>query len=385
MRKTERRADNVEYLRCYAQVSLEAISHNIEEVKKRLAPGVKVLAVVKADAYGHGVRAVSRHLERQVDYFAVATLEEALELRSYGIEKPVLVLSYVSPSQYEQAVSGGITLTVDTVEQGEALARTAMRLQKKAKLHLAVDTGMTRIGFQVREEEADRIASFAKAPWLDTEGIFTHFSCADQSDKTYCGMQLEKFDRMCGWLKERGIEPAIRHICNSAGIMEFEEYRFDMVRSGIVTYGMYPSEEVQKERLSLRPALEWKAHVIHVKEVEAGVSVGYGATYTTTQPMTRIATVSVGYADGYPRALSQKGTVLIRGKRARILGRICMDQMMVDVTAIPEVQVEDVVTLVGKDGTEEITIEEIAEPVMSFNYEMVCRIGKRVPRVYREG
>ena len=305
----------MEYLRCYAPVSLQAIGHNIGEVRKRLAPGVKLMAVIKADAYGHGACRVGKYLESQVDYFAVATLEEALELRESGITRPILILSYISPSQYPELVEHNITQTIDSPEQADALEAAAASAGVRAKIHIAVDTGMTRIGFQVTEEEADRVARIAQLSHLEMEGIFTHFSCADQEDKTYCGMQLEKFERMCRYLEERKVKIPIRHICNSAGIMEFDGYRFDMVRSGIVTYGLYPSEEVQKDRLNLIPAMEWKAHVIHVKDVEAGVSVGYGATYTTSRPVTRIATVSVGYADGYPRALSGKGSVLIHGKR----------------------------------------------------------------------
>ena len=372
----------MEYLRCYAPVSLQAIGHNIGEVRKRLAPGVKLMAVIKADAYGHGACRVGKYLESKVDYFAVATLEEALELRESGITRPILILSYISPSQYPELVEHNITQTIDSPEQADALEAAAASAGVRAKIHIAVDTGMTRIGFQVTEEEADRVARIAQLSHLEMEGIFTHFSCADQEDKTYCGMQLEKFERMCRYLEERKVKIPIRHICNSAGIMEFDGYRFDMVRSGIVTYGLYPSEEVQKDRLNLIPAMEWKAHVIHVKDVEAGVSVGYGATYTTSRPVTRIATVSVGYADGYPRALSGKGSVLIHGKRAPILGRVCMDQMMVDVTEIPDVKVEDVVTLVGRDGNASISMEEIADPAMRFNYEMVCSVGKRVPRIY---
>ena len=372
----------MEYLRCYAPVSLQAIGHNIGEVRKRLAPGVKLMAVIKADAYGHGACQVGKYLESKVDYFAVATLEEALELRESGITRPILILSYISPSQYPELVEHNITQTIDSSEQADALEAAAARAGVRAKIHIAVDTGMTRIGFQVTEEEADQVARIAQLPHLEMEGIFTHFSCADQEDKTYCGMQLEKFERMCRYLEERKVKIPIRHICNSAGIMEFDGYRFDMVRSGIVTYGLYPSEEVQKDRLNLIPAMEWKAHVIHVKDVVAGVSVGYGATYTTSRPVTRIATVSVGYADGYPRALSGKGSVLIHGKRAPILGRVCMDQMMVDVTEIPDVKVEDVVTLVGRDGNAFISMEEIADPAMRFNYEMVCSVGKRVPRIY---
>ena len=289
----------MEYLRCYAQVSLPAIGHNIDEVRKRLAPGVKLLAVIKADAYGHRACRVGKYLEPRVNYFAVATLEEAVELREGGITRPILILSYVSPSQYPELVRYEITQTIDSLDQAEALEQAAAQAGKRAKIHIGVDTGMTRIGFQVREDEADRIAQIAGFPHLEMEGIFTHFSCADQEDKSYCQMQLDKFERMYRYLEERKVNIPIRHICNSAGIMEFDRYRFDMVRSGIITYGMYPSEEVMKERLDLIPAMEWKAHVIHVKDVEAGVSVGYGATFTTSRPVTRIATVSVGYADAF--------------------------------------------------------------------------------------
>ena len=350
------------YLRCYAEISLEAIGHNIREVKKRLPEGVKLLGVVKANAYGHGAVPVASYLENQVDYFATATIEEAVELRENGISAPILILGYVSPSQYGDLVEYDITQTIDSYAQALALEKEAARQNRKAKAHLAVDTGMTRIGFQVTEHDADEAAKIADLPHIELEGMFTHFSCADQEDKTYCSMQMEKYDKMTALLAERGVTIPLRHICNSAGIMEFDDHRFEMVRSGIITYGIYPSEEVKKERLDLIPALSWKSHVIHVKEVGPGIGVSYGATYVTEKPMTRIATVSAGYADGYPRALSNQGCVLIHGKKAPIIGRICMDQMMVDVTDIPDVQVEDVVTLVGTDGDETITIEEIANP-----------------------
>jgi len=351
------------YLRCYVEISLEAIGHNIREVKKRLPEGVKLLGVVKANAYGHGAVPVASYLENQVDYFATATIEEAVELRENGISAPILILGYVSPSQYGDLVEYDITQTIDSYAQ--ALA------------------GMTRIGFQVTEHDADEAAKIADLPHIELEGMFTHFSCADQEDKTYCSMQMEKYDKMTALLAERGVTIPLRHICNSAGIMEFDDHRFEMVRSGIITYGIYPSEEVKKERLDLIPALSWKSHVIHVKEVGPGIGVSYGATYVTEKPMTRIATVSAGYADGYPRALSNQGCVLIHGKKAPIIGRICMDQMMVDVTDIPDVQVEDVVTLVGTDGDETITIEEIANPAARFDYEMLCDISSRVTRVYK--
>lgn len=371
------------YLRCYAEISLEAIGHNIREVKKRLPEGVKLLGVVKANAYGHGAVPVASYLENQVDYFATATIEEAVELRENGISAPILILGYVSPSQYGDLVEYDITQTIDSYAQALALEKEAARQDRKAKAHLAVDTGMTRIGFQVTEHDADEAAKIADLPHIELEGMFTHFSCADQEDKTYCSMQMEKYDKMTALLAERGVTIPLRHICNSAGIMEFDDHRFEMVRSGIITYGIYPSEEVKKERLDLIPALSWKSHVIHVKEVGPGIGVSYGATYVTEKPMTRIATVSAGYADGYPRALSNQGCVLIHGKKAPIIGRICMDQMMVDVTDIPDVQVEDVVTLVGTDGDETITIEEIANPAARFDYEMLCDISSRVTRVYK--
>lgn len=371
------------YLRCYAEISLEAIGHNIREVKKRLPEGVNLLGVVKANAYGHGAVPVASYLENQVDYFATATIEEAVELRENGISAPILILGYVSPSQYGDLVEYDITQTIDSYAQALALEKEAARQNRKAKAHLAVDTGMTRIGFQVTEHDADEAAKIADLPHIELEGMFTHFSCADQEDKTYCSMQMEKYDKMTALLAERGVTIPLRHICNSAGIMEFDDHRFEMVRSGIITYGIYPSEEVKKERLDLIPALSWKSHVIHVKEVGPGIGVSYGATYVTEKPMTRIATVSAGYADGYPRALSNQGCVLIHGKKAPIIGRICMDQMMVDVTDIPDVQVEDVVTLVGTDGDETITIEEIANPAARFDYEMLCDISSRVTRVYK--
>ena len=371
------------YLRCYAEISLEAIGHNIREVKKRLPEGVKLLGVVKANAYGHGAVPVASYLENQVDYFATATIEEAVELRENGISAPILILGYVSPSQYGDLVEYDITQTIDSYAQALALEKEAARQNRKAKAHLAVDTGMTRIGFQVTEHDADEAAKIADLPHIELEGMFTHFSCADQEDKTYCSMQMEKYDKMTALLAERGVTIPLRHICNSAGIMEFDDHRFEMVRSGIITYGIYPSEEVKKERLDLIPALSWKSHVIHVKEVGPGIGVSYGATYVTEKPMTRIATVSAGYADGYPRALSNQGCVLIHGKKAPIIGRICMAQMMVDVTDIPDVQVEDVVTLVGTDGDETITIEEIANPAARFDYEMLCDISSRVTRVYK--
>ena len=339
------------YLRAYAEVDLEAIGHNIAEVRRNVGNEVKICAVIKADAYGHGAVAVGRYLENAVEYFAVATVDEAIELREAGIRLPIIILSYVSPSR------------------------------RTAKAHVALDTGMTRIGFPVNEESADDIREISLLPDLELEGMFTHFSCADMYDKTYSKRQMEQYDRMCDMLDERRVVIPIKHICNSAGIMEFDSHRFQMVRSGIITYGLYPSEEVDKHALDLRPAMSFRSHVVNVHTAPAGVGVSYGATFVTKQP-TRIATVSVGYADGYPRALSNKGRVLIHGQFAPVLGRVCMDQIMVDVSHIDNVRIEDVVTLFGRDGENFIPVEEPADLSASFNYEFVCSLSRRVTRVY---
>ena len=240
---------------------------------------------------------------------------------------------------------------------------------------------MTRIGFQTEEESIGEIQKIKELPWLEVEGIFSHFSCADEKDKTYANMQMEKYDSFLDRLEEAGVEIPIKHLCNSAGIMEFDHHRYQMVRSGIITYGLYPSEEVDKTALDLQPALTWKSHVAHVKTVKAGLGVSYGATFITRENM-KIATVLVGYADGYPRSLSNKGRMLIHGKSVPIIGRVCMDQVMIDVTDVENVQVEDEVTLVGRDGDEVIPVEELAAMSYSFNYEFVCDINKRVIRNY---
>ena len=381
---TENKRDR--YLRCWTEISLEAVRHNISAVRARIPEGVRLLAVVKANAYGHGAVQVSRALEDMADYFAVATLDEALELKQAGIAKPVMILGYTSPSEYPELLEADVRPAIWHPEDAEALSAAAASAGLTARPHIALDTGMTRIGFQITEEDADAIARIAALPHLEIEGMFSHFSCADQEDKTYCHMQQEKFERMLQMLDARGVRIPIPHICNSAGIMEFDRdtWRYGMVRSGIVTYGIYPSEDVQKENLDLIPALQWRSRVIHVKDVGPGIGVSYGATYVTEKPVTRIATVSAGYADGYPRALSGKGRVLIRGQYAPILGRVCMDQMMVDVSDIPGVRTEDVVTLAGRDGDSSIPIEEVADPAGRFNYEMLCNISERVTRVYTD-
>lgn len=370
------------YYRCYAEVSLDAVRSNILQVKKRVPSDVKVLAVIKANGYGHGAIQVGKCLEDLVDYYAVATVEEAAALKEGGLIHPIMILGYTSPKQYADLLKYDIRPAIYRKEDALALNELAGSEGKTAKIHFALDTGMTRIGFQITEEEADRMAEIAALPNICVEGMFSHFSCADMIDKAFSHEQMKQFEKMIDLLEKRGVEIPIKHLCNSAGIMEFDSHRYNMVRSGIITYGLYPSEEVVKENLDLIPAMSWKSHVIHVKEVPAGRGVSYGATFVTEGETTKIATVSVGYADGYPRALSGKGRVLIHGQYAPILGRVCMDQMMVDVSHIPDVQVEDIVTLVGQDGENRISIEELGELSGSFNYEMVCDVSARVARIY---
>lgn len=370
------------YFRTYSTINLEAILYNIKEIKKLVEDNVNVMAVIKADGYGHGAGVLADYLQNEVNYYGVATIEEAKELRQNGIKLPILILGYTSPSQYTEIVENNITVTIYTLEMAKEVSKVAVICGKQAKIHVALDTGMTRIGFDANENGALAVAETCKIPNLIVEGLFTHFSTADEKDKGYSKLQMDRYDNFIRLLEKNGVHIPIKHMCNSAGIIEFNHHRFDMVRAGIIIYGLYPSEEVNKDMIKLKPALEWKAHVINIKNVEAGHGVSYGKTFITKNK-TKIATISIGYADGYPRALSSKGRVLIHGQYAPIIGRICMDQMMVDVSHINNIEIEDEVTLVGKDGDNIISVEELANAAGSFNYEFVCGIGKRVPRIYR--
>ena len=363
------------------KIDLDAISRNFDAVREKA--GVKVMAVVKADAYGHGAIQVARLLQDKCAFFGVSSMLEAMELRKAGLKTPILILGHTPVNAYPTAIREGIRPTIFHYEDARALSRAAQEAGIAAPFHFAVDTGMSRLGFQPTEESADLCAKIARLPGLVSEGLFSHFATADCADLSRARAQAEKFDRFWEMLKERGVSVAIRHMDNSAGLMNFPTH-YEMVRSGIVTYGMYPSGEVSPELLKLEPALQFLSRVTHVKVLPAGREVSYGGTYVTTRD-TRIATVPVGYADGYRRSLSGKFYVLIHGKKAPILGRICMDQLMVDVTDIPETAVNDRVTLVGRDGDEVITMEEIAAAADSFNYEFVCGISRRVPRIYVSG
>ena len=363
------------------KIDLDAISDNFNAISAKAK--VPVMAVIKADAYGHGAIEVARLLQDRAAFFGVSSMLEATELRRAGLTTPILILGHTPVKAFDTAVREAIRPTIFRYEDAVALSDAATAAGLTAPFHFAVDTGMSRIGFPVTEEAADICAQIAKLPGLVPEGIFSHFATADCADLSRSRQQAKRFDAFCEMLQARGVEIPIRHLNNSAGLMNFDTH-YEMVRAGIVTYGLYPSEEVSQELLTLKPALQFLSKVTFVKTLPAGREISYGGTYVTTEE-TRVATVPVGYADGYRRNLSGRFHCLIHGKKAPILGRICMDQMMVDVTDIPETKPGDRVTLVGTDGEETITMEAIAAAADSFNYEFVCGISRRVPRIYVSG
>ena len=367
--------------RTYAKVDLQAIRHNIEEAKKNIRTDTKIMAIVKANAYGHGAVPVAKALISQVDAYGVAMIEEALELRDAGIDKMILILGYTGEEWYDELVKHCISQTIYTYDMAKKLSDVAVSLGKQTPIHIKIDTGMGRIGFAPTEESMDIVEKIFHLPGVFIEGIFTHFARADEKTIEAAKEPFARYMQFVRGLEKRGIRIPIRHVSNSASIISFPEANLDMVRSGITTYGLYPSEDVPKEILKLQPAMSWKARISFVKKVEPGTSISYGGTFTAEKPMV-VATVPVGYADGMKRDLSGKGRVLVHGQYAPILGRVCMDQFMIDVTDIPYVKMGDTVTIFGKDSEKCISVEEIAELSHSFNYEFVCSVADRVPRKY---
>lgn len=372
------------YQRVWAEVDLDAIWENMVHMKENIAENTKILAVIKTDGYGHGGVPIAKMLER-LDFmfgYAAATYEEAHVLREAGVKKPILILGYTFPYCYEELIREEIRPAVYRRDTVEELAAAAAKVGKKAKVHIKVDTGMGRIGITPDEEGLEFVRFLIEHPELEVEGIFTHFAKSDEADKTSANHQLELFQNFIDKIQtELGITIPVKHCSNSAAILEMPQANMDMVRAGITTYGLYPSEEVSKDIVPLRAAMSLYSHIVYCKMIHAGQSVSYGGLFTA-QKDTRVATIPVGYGDGYPRSLSGRGYVLIHGKRAPILGRVCMDQFMVDISEIPEAMDGDKVTLLGMDGTERITAEELGELSGRFNYEFVCDLGKRIPRVY---
>lgn len=368
--------------RVLAIIDLDALAYNIRNIKAKAGRDTGIIGIIKADAYGHGSAEVSHVLlENGADWLAVAVVDEGINLRRNGVDAPILLLGYTPELRLEDVINNGFIQTVYTYDIAEKLSRAAVKLGKTAVIHIKIDTGMGRIGYRVNEDSVDEIIKISMLPNIEINGMFTHFSTADEKNKEYTLCQYRKFVQMDEMLKARGLNIPVKHAANSAAIMEFDNMMFNMVRPGIIIYGAYPSEEVKKENLSLRPVMSVKTHVSYVKEVEAGDYISYGRKYQADKKRV-IATIPVGYADGFIRAYSNGGKVLIRGRYAPIVGRICMDQFMVDATDIPDIQMNDEVVLMGRQGNSEITADFIASVLNTINYEVFCTLSKRVPRQY---
>ncbi|MDD6352552.1 MAG: alanine racemase [Lachnospiraceae bacterium] len=372
----------MDYNRVWAEINLDNIRDNLEAMHQNLPKETKIMAVVKTDAYGHGAVEIAHMLE-SVDYvfgYAAATVDEAMELRKHRIKKPILVLGFTFPEEYSLMIENDIRPTIFRYDMAKEFSDAAVALNKTAPVHIKIDTGMGRIGFLANEASVEEIKKISKLPNIEFEGIFTHFARSDEKDKSHAEEQLRLFNQMIDALSKDGVHFQIHHCANSAAILELPDASMDMVRAGITLYGLWPSEEMNRS-FPLKPALSLYSRIVHIKELPAGCPVSYGGTFVTKAP-TRVATIPVGYGDGYSRGLSNRGFVLIHGKKAPILGRVCMDQMMVDVTSIPEAKLMDKVTLVGRDEDQAISLEELGDLSGRFNYEFACCLGNRIPRIY---
>ena len=378
--------------RTWAEIDLDALARDFQAVREAANPQAKVCCVVKADAYGHGAVRIAREFEELgADWFAVSNLEEALQLRLGGIQKPILVLGYTPPEEAAALSNHHISQCVYSLDYARDLSRTAEEAGVTVNIHVKIDTGMSRLGFYYQDISRDEatvqeVKAACQLPGLHPESIFTHFAVSDEgkAGDAFTMQQFGCFKEMIESLLREDIDFEVRHCANSAAVFDYPLSHLDMVRAGIVIYGLYPSEEL-RHKPDLTPVLSLRSVVSHVKTVKPGATISYGRKFTAQKEM-KVATVPVGYADGYPRILSAKGAqVLIGGKRCPILGRVCMDQLMADVSALPDVKVGDTVTLIGRDGEEAITADELANLEGSINYEVVCGLSKRVPRVYLKG
>ena len=377
--------------RAWAEISLDAIENNIRRIREYVQPQTKILGVVKADAYGHGYLEVAKTLlGGGADCLAVACIDEAVQLRRCGIQCPILILGHTANEYAGQLVEEDIIPSCFSYELASCISRAAVKQNKRAKIHIKIDTGMSRVGFRYTEDEilnqktVDTILKMAVLPNVDIDGIFTHFAVADEKDDDYTYLQFKRFQRICDRLQENGLHIPLRHCCNSAALIRFPEMHMDMVRPGIILYGLRPSDFVDCSRLHLQPAMQFKARITNLKEVEAGVSVSYGRKFQT-EKTTKIATVPVGYADGYSRILSQKAQMIAGNQLCNVVGNICMDQCMIDVTNVNNIAIGDDVIMFGKSDDIELPVESLAEKMGTINYEILCVIGKRIPRVYFRG
>ena len=370
--------------RVWAQIDMDAVLFNMESMRANIKDDTKIVAVLKTNAYGHGACAIMKEMEKlpYVWGYAAATFEEAKELRENGAEKPVLLLGYVFPYCYRDLARMEIRPACFREDMLEGLSGAAKEEGKPIRIHIALDTGMGRIGIRPDDEGLSFVRKAMNTPGVIVEGMFTHFAKADEENPAPTRRQIELYTGFMNRIqRELGLMIPLCHCSNSAGIIEFPEANMNMVRAGITLYGLWPSSEVSRTAVPLRPVMTLYSRIVYVKEAGPGLSVSYGGTYTTTAEKTRIATIPVGYGDGYPRSLSGKGYVLIRGKKAPILGRVCMDQMMVDITHIPEAREGSLCTLIGRDGEYSITMEELGDLSGRFNYELACDINARVPRI----
>ena len=377
-------------MRAWAEINLDAIENNIRQIRKCTADNAEIMAIVKADAYGHGFFEIASALIKGgADRFGVATADEAIQLRKAGFDNPILILGVIFREDLQRIVKNDIMPVVFGYSFAKSISDSAVQLGKTAKIHIKLDTGMSRIGYVCSGSDSEErilnsICDIAQLPNIEIEGIFSHFAKADEADPAYTHLQYSRFEHIVSKLEERGIDIPVKHICNSAGILQYPEYHMDMVRSGIITYGLAPSSDVDISNSGLVPAMQLKSVVTNLKRIKTDTPVSYGGNYIA-KPGTRIATVGIGYADGYSRLLSGKAQVIVGGKKADIVGNICMDQLMVDVTEIENINIGDEVILFGSDGNNIITVESVAALMGTINYETVCVVGKRVPRVYIRG
>mgnify|MGYP000901101129 CR=1 FL=1 len=374
-----------EYRPLWAEINIDNLENNIRQIKSKLGDKTKYISVIKADAYGHGAIEVAKVcIENGINDFAVAMVDEALELRGAGIDKSILILGYTPPNMADIIVEKDISQACFTLDMAKAMSDAAVKCKKNAEIHIAVDTGMGWIGFSPDEKNADIVKKISMLPNIEIEGIFTHFSTSDEENKEFTKLQYNRFNSFLGLLKERGVNPKIKHAGNSASLIDLPELKMDAVRVGIIQYGLYPSEDVIKDNISLKPVMSVKTNVVYIKEVDAGTPISYGRRFITKRK-SKIATLPVGYADGYSRMLFGKAKVILNGRFAPVVGNICMDQCMIDITDLGDIAVGDEVIIMGGDKGISILAEDLADLLGTINYEVLCMFSKRVPRVYYKG